>query len=460
MPINPIFLPADVLNPIQPPAPPSPPAVPSIEAPEVPVVAAKKKPPPEEVVLVSGVNYPHKRGKIHDGFSLYCKRIAPKLHKKYPAAKITVFNFFSGTQEEYQFKGTALAKPKVVTTFGALDAKNYRFTVDKGDDAKEKYVVKEPASGGHTTYFPGISDIHATKDVKKTDYLKAFKKHKLKEVSISIRDVYEYIESLGKSAKGSLKELHVFSHAWIGGPILANSREYFEPNVAGTSVWLNDSKFLDKDGRPEDFDTGYTVLGSLPDFKAAFAKDTLSMIWGCNAYASPKQIVNQTINSKHFKAMVKDPGKKLLELVYNSQDWGEDTEDEFHELVLDKAPYTTGKKSEKKSLKDIIKILKKMLDGTYMKALAKGSGNQVLGALPGTYANLDQRYQTKFGLLLMHVPLGKKYKDYVDDKDFSKGYVNFLPILKFYHDHLAVSFKPDGEYDKKTYGRGYAAYGP
>ena len=458
MPINPIFLPAQLVNPIQPPASPAMPTLPSIPSPVAPAVPATAKTTPE-VILVSGVTYPHKRGKVKDGFSVYCKRIAPKLHKKYPGVKITAFNFFNGTQEKYQFKSDVLVQPVVVNNVGKLKDENYRFIEDEDDDAKEKYVVKAPSPEDHTLYFPGISDIHSTHDVTKKEYLRAYNDGKLKEVSLSVSNIYNYIETLGQNAKGSLVELHVFSHAWIGGPILANTKDFSEWDAAA-SKWNYSDKYLDKDGRSEDFDSGRTVVKSMSDFKAAFASDAFSMIWGCNAYASPKQIVNQTRKYKKFKEMVKSPDKKLLQLVFNRDDWGEDTEEEFHDLVQDTKPYTTGKKSEKKSLNDIKKILQTILDDTYMKKLAQGTGSDVLGALPGTYANLDQKYQSKFGIMLMHVPLGKKYNDHVNEKDFSKGYVNFRPILKFYKDFLAVQFRPDGEYDKKTYGRGYAVYKP
>ena len=457
MQIDPIFLPAQVANPIQTPAWPVLPTLPSIPSPVVPAVPATTKTTPE-VILVSGVSYPHKRGKVKDVFNAYCKRIAPKLHKKYAGVKITVFNFFNGTQEEYQFKSDVLIQPVVVKNVGRLKDENYRFIEDEDDDTKEKYVVKAPSSEDTTLYFPGISDIHSTRDVTKKQYLKAYKDGKLKEVSLSVSNIYNYIEKLGKNAKGSLVELHFFSHAWNDGPILANTKDFSEWDEAA-SKWNFSDKYLDKDGRLEDFDSGQTVVKSMPDFKAAFASDAFSMIWGCNAYGSPKQIVNQTRNFKHFKEMVKDPDKKLLELRFNSDDWGEDTED-FHEEVLDTAPYSSGTRSEKKSLNDIKKILQSILDDTYMKKLAQGTGSDVLGALPGTYANLDQKYQRKFGIMLMHVPLGEKFDDHIDEKDFSKGFVDLRPILKFYKDHLAVQFRPDGEYDKKTYGRGYTVYKP
>lgn len=463
MAIMPIFLPAQVANPIQPAALPEPAKLPSIEPPKGPVAAGAVQVNPE-VILVSGVNYPHKRGKIGDGFSEYSKRIAPKLYAKYPGVKITVFNFFNGTQEEYQFKNNTLVQPVVVQNMGKLKDKNYRFVKDKDDPVKETYVINDPSTKDdeyHTLYFPSISDIHPTNDVTKLEYLKAHKNGKLTEVSLSIGNIYDYIEGLGKTAKGSLVELHVFSHAWIGGPILVNTMEFYEWDpAAATWQWLNDGKNLDKDGRPEDFDTGISIITNLADFKAAFATDAFSMIWGCNAYASPKQIVNQTRNSKHFKTMLKEPDKKLLELVFNSDDWGEDTVDQFHELVNDTKPYPAGMKSQKKSLNDIKQILQDILDNTYTQKLASGSGKRGLGALPGTYANLDQQYQSQFGLMLMHVPLGKAYKDYLNDKDFSKGFVDFRPILTFYKEVLGVQFKPDGEYDKKTFGRGYAVYQP
>ena len=43
--------------------------------------------------------------------------------------------------------------------------------------------------------------------------------------SISIRHVYDYISALGAVAPGTLREFHIFSHAWAGGPILVETYE-------------------------------------------------------------------------------------------------------------------------------------------------------------------------------------------------------------------------------------------
>jgi hypothetical protein len=56
--------------------------------------------------------------------------------------------------------------------------------------------------------------------------------------------------------------------------------------------------------------------------------------------------------------------------------------------------------------------------------------------------------QLKFGLTLMHVPMGIEF---IDDQ-------NFKNVLAFYNKHLGVTFRPENEYDKKNYGRGYGVF--
>jgi hypothetical protein len=436
-PIAPIYLPVPVMTPI------IPPVVDEIEPEKLfePIAIEEEPITDPEVILVAGVNYPHGRGKITNLFYDYCKAIAPVLHKKYARVKITVFHFYAGAIEEFQFKeNKLLAVPLVVKNFDKFSQKNYRFTkVDTADDKNSTLVVSSSGTGGHTLYFPSISDVFKdSESPTKKDYVEAFKAGKLTEKSLSIGDMYGYIAGLPDDR---IAEVHFFSHAWMGGPILVNTDKFiFENKLSDTT------KYLDKDGRTFDFLDHLKTIPDLAGFKKKFGINAFSEIWGCNAYVSPKKIILAMLDQPALlKKAVANPDDKLFVFSYNS-DWAEENKTKFHELMQDD-PSNTTTKSDKKSLNDVIAILRKKADATYMKALAKATGKSVLGALPGTYADLDTAQQRKFGIRIMHVPLGAKF---LDEQ-------NFQGVLGFYRKHLGFAFNTD-DYDTRNFGRGYARY--
>jgi hypothetical protein len=434
-PINPIFLPVEVLAPIAPPVPP-------ISTTISPPVSAATQPPPArpEVILIAGVNYPHHRGAITDTFTGYCKTIAPSLFKKYLNTKVTVFNFFESRIEEWTLVGNII-KPTIVKSFDKLNKDNYWYV----DDVNSVLTTKPPFPDAHTRYFVGVSEILKSGSIRSGDYIKAISDGTIKEKSISIDDVYKYMIEIGQTTPQSIQEIHFFSHAYIGGPILVNTIKY---------------KIIDKDGRQEDFSPTTGKISNLNDFRKSFDVNAFSAIWGCNAFRFPKKTIHHIIDDsrKDYEKAKKDPNEKLFEFQYDS-DWGAN-EVKFHQLMHDADPPTTGNKSEKKSLNDVIAILKDILDKTYMQANAAASNKDVMGALPGTYADLDKDSQKNFGVKIMHIPMGRKFDDFDEEKGKNpKSYINFKGILKFYEDHLGVTFKPNGEYDKH-FGRGYAIYKP
>jgi hypothetical protein len=440
LPIMPIFLPVPVMTPVLPPV------VDEIEPEKLfePLTIEEEPAADPEVILVAGLNYPHDRGRIDNLFYDYCKVIAPVLHKKYGAVKITVFNFFAGTIEEFRFKDNKLlAVPVVIRNFDKPKQKNYRFVNKNETDNWESTLVTAPTPKTETTrYFPSISDIFKdSESPTRKEYTEAFKAGKLTEKSLSIGDIYSYISTLPDDA---LLEVHYFSHAWIGGPILANS-DSFILNKAP----LDPTKYLDKDGRWYDLVDKFKTIPGLADLKKKFRTDAFSEIWGCNAFVSPKIIIHTMINQPSLlKKAEGSPDEKLFIFEYNS-DWAEKDRKEFHQLMKDD-PANTSAKSDKKSLNEVIGILKHETDGTYMKFLAKATGKNVLGALPGTYADLDTKEQMKFGMKIMHVPMGKSF---LDEQ-------NFQGVLGFYKKNLGFAYRVESEYDTKNFGRGYAVYEP
>lgn len=91
--------------------------------------------------------------------------------------------------------------------------------------------------------------------------------------SISISDLYVYLDSVGANAAGTVQEVGIFSHAWVGGPILRNTYDN------SGSATTRDS--TDRDARPKDWNAS-GVMAAYPKLKSAFSPNALFKTWGCN----------------------------------------------------------------------------------------------------------------------------------------------------------------------------------
>jgi len=92
-----------------------------------------------------------------------------------------------------------------------------------------------------------------------------------KSGTISIVDFYEYLGAVGSARPGSVAEASLFSHAFIGGPVLANTDD------GHPSALARDAS--DADGRTKDFNSTNVVS----HLKAAFSSSGAYKIWGCLA---------------------------------------------------------------------------------------------------------------------------------------------------------------------------------
>ncbi|WP_147469419.1 hypothetical protein [Corallococcus sp. AB045] len=207
--------------------------------------------------------------------------------------------------------------------------------------------------------------------------------------SISILHVYDYLAELGLKAPGALREFHLFSHAWAGGPILANTTEDIGYRSGGTSAALRDPG--DKDPRLKDFDP--VNMPRLADLKAAFATDSVVKVWGCLATTAYRNLIRATASAKSDTDTV-------------TYDWS--------------GTKVTKTAAESKTyLRDVI------LKYNYMEKLSAAIGGRakVYGAPPGMGANLRA------------VPVGKKtfnymYVDgtiYKREYDFLKSAMGLVP---------------------------------
>ncbi len=394
-----------------------------------------------ELLLVAGLNYAEYEpdGSAPNRWTLrsasagpwreFSLRVARRALRADPSLRVTLLDFFKGTREGLALDPRGRPVPTVEDTPGPLNFANYR-RVETASSGRRlvpltrRVVAREQP---HVLYFTGVSELSASA-VALADYLAAFYGPKAgtpAERSISVTDVYGYLAATGGARPNTVVDLHVLSHGFAGGPILTNTKDL--ANVPGAR------DPLDKDGRRnKDFPAALTNPG---DFKKAFATGATSRIWGCNAFVFMKKLVLETLRQKQT---IRDPAAKRLQFTWNP-DWVEDLAF-FHGLLGG-----TGRRSDPQSVNDIVQIVRTVRDGTYMAQLAAASGQRVLGGLPGTYSDLD--HDSKFGDLLLHVPMGSPFGD---DQDF-RG------ILAFYKDFLGTTFEPKEGYSS-VYGRGFGVF--
>jgi hypothetical protein len=81
------------------------------------------------------------------------------------------------------------------------------------------------------------------------------------------------LNSVGAFSPGTIREVGIFSHAWVGGPILHNTDDESGSRTARSPD--------DHDARPKDWNAA-GVMASYPKLKAAFSSDAIFKTWGCN----------------------------------------------------------------------------------------------------------------------------------------------------------------------------------
>lgn len=169
--------------------------------------------------------------------------------------------------------------------------------------------------------------------------------------SISIVHVYDYIIELGAAAPRSLMRFDIFSHAWAGGPILANT-DQDEEFATGARHTERDPG--DKDGRDKDFTS--TNMPRRADFRKAFASDGVAKVWGCFATTDYRRLI---------RGAAQAPDETTLFTVRTSEGEVE----------------VTGER-----VKNFFRV--RLLPETYMGQMAMTAGITVYGAPPGMGADL------------------------------------------------------------------------
>lgn len=168
--------------------------------------------------------------------------------------------------------------------------------------------------------------------------------------SISIVHVYRHIIELGRRSPGSVAGLHVFSHAWAGGPILVNTDQ--APRFSGSA----ERDPADKDGRTKDFSA--VNMPEREHFAAAFAPGAIAKIWGCYATTLYRRMARAAAKSS-------DPNKQLT-------------------VRADQYVRTL-------SAAEIVAEFRATIIGdSYMARLGRAAGIEVYGAPPGMGSNLER----------------------------------------------------------------------
>lgn len=254
---------------------------------------------------------------------------------------------------------------------------------------------------------------------------------------MSIADVYRRVRDIGAKDAGTLAELSIVSHGWMGGPILVNSDDdrlmtitltppvgapiQVQVPVASTSRDPDD-----KDGRPHlDFSPPTMDASELATFRKAFAKDAVAWLWGC---AFPRAVHHAMWSMEQAKGYSSVGLGDDVEL-YMPQVVEEDVAflDTFLSGVL--PPFPKPRSAITAKFKHLKYAFCRANLSCYARALADGAQVTVHAAPLGTYAEYDSG-----GDRLMHVHGG------------------FTAHFAFYTNYLGFTFDPEG--------RKYALYTP
>jgi hypothetical protein len=242
---------------------------------------------------------------------------------------------------------------------------------------------------------------------------------------MSILDVYRTVQQVGVDAPGTLAELSIFSHAFMGGPILVNSFDDGIVNLTlsflgGTFPFSLPSGARDPDDMDpraaKDFVAPTMTAAALANLQAAFSPDGFIWIWGC---AFPR-LVHEMLHKIERHPSYRDRGVADDEVfkITNFDSAHADTLEAW--LLPERGPIP-----DKKKIEIEFKFLKhffcKITEASYTHALARNAQVKVFGGLMGTYSDYDQG-----SLPLMSVHKG------------------FARHFAFYQNYLGFGFDPEG----------------
>ena len=254
---------------------------------------------------------------------------------------------------------------------------------------------------------------------------------------MSITDVYAYIQNIGATEPGTVKEFSIFGHGWRGGPVLVNTYERADFRSNGSRSSERDP--WDKDGRKKD--TNVTNMGFEPwlNFKNAFADDGIIWVWGCASSKRYKTVINKVLRSPEFRA--KRYGRHVDTDTFSlsfSQDYADDNF--IYDPLFFYRSRTAGSTRNRQFTRTLLEVKEFLIRGlvhTYAAQMAYNTGIETYAALPGTGSDYERSGTSR--LRVMVVPTSSS----------TYGY-SFSQVVRFYDTYIDI--QRDGE------GRNYSLY--
>lgn len=234
---------------------------------------------------------------------------------------------------------------------------------------------------------------------------------------ISITDVYDYIERLGRTEPESVQEVSFFGHSWMGGPILVNSYQRDEYKT-GSKAKERDS--WDKDGRLKDFNTTNMSSSYWRNLRKAFKTDGYFWLWGCLFSRMHYVVLNKLVHSRSYRntPISQHTDNDIIEFSFSRS---------FANKYYDKSnffPNNTSTTRFSKTILDVKKFLEKGMLASYPGKVAGDLGIDCYSALIGTYSIYESGGQNSYPLMKIADGGRGHGADFSKHIQFFKTYMN------------------------------------
>ena len=239
---------------------------------------------------------------------------------------------------------------------------------------------------------------------------------------MSIKDVYDYVIQIGDTEAGTIQELSIMGHGWMGGPVLVNSYERADFQVGGSRASERDP--FDKDGRIKDFLLDNMDADSWAKFKAAFNVSAYVWVWGCvftRAYFNTLYTFMRSndFRRKRFGTHIdSDTFTVTVNANFVSKYYSADRR--FFPLDDNERRFT-------RSLAQLKAFLIGGMIQTYCGRLTADTGIECRGAMIGTYSDYERTYpghNPRHTVMIIPRNVGAYGTDFTSTINFYKTYLN------------------------------------
>lgn len=256
---------------------------------------------------------------------------------------------------------------------------------------------------------------------------------------LSIIDVYQHIQEIGRNHPNTIHELSIVGHGWRGGPVLVNSYERLVYKHTGNTPRLRDP--WDKDGRKKDTNVTNMNTSQWRNFKNAFHNQAHIWVWGCASSRVYKTVINKVLSSSEFrrKRYGRHEDDDTFTLSFSSQFANTYFEKDTLFFFRSRNNQTISERRFTRTLREIKDFLIRGLCHTYAAQMAYNTKVKVYAALPGTGADYDRETHNRRRVMVVptsnhvygysYASIIRFYKTYVEIQEDSedKGYALFSP---------------------------------